>query len=158
VIAHDRHLLRSVCDELVIVHDGGAERFDRSLDDYSDWLRERESAGRLEPQDESAAPGETMSRKQQRQAQALQRQRLKPLRDRVRAIETEMERCRKEVTLLDERLMDEKLYSDPGRVEETSELSRQRSAARERIQELEWEWLEASEALEAADSPAEGQS
>jgi ATP-binding cassette subfamily F protein 3 len=29
VISHDRHLLRSVCDELLIVHDGIVDRFDR---------------------------------------------------------------------------------------------------------------------------------
>ena len=69
-----------------------------------------------------------------------------------------VEAMKKRAQDMDEKLMDETLYSDPGRVEEASELSRQRSAARERIQELEWEWLEASEALEAADSPAEGQS
>ena len=31
VISHDRHLLRSVCDELLIVHDGIVDRFKESL-------------------------------------------------------------------------------------------------------------------------------
>ena len=42
VISHDRHLLRSVCDELLIVHDGIVDRFKRSLDEYPAWLKERE--------------------------------------------------------------------------------------------------------------------
>jgi len=42
VISHDRHLLRSICDELLIVHDGEVERFNRSLDDYQTWLREQD--------------------------------------------------------------------------------------------------------------------
>jgi len=42
VISHDCHLLRSVCDELLIVHDGIVDRFNRSLDDYPAWLREQE--------------------------------------------------------------------------------------------------------------------
>ncbi len=43
VISHDRHLLRSVCDELLIVHDGSVERFTQSIDDYPAWLQARES-------------------------------------------------------------------------------------------------------------------
>ena len=39
VISHDRHLLRSVCDELWIVHDGIVDRFTESLDDYPAWLK-----------------------------------------------------------------------------------------------------------------------
>ncbi len=42
MISHDRHLLRSVCDELLIVHDRIVDRFDRSLDDYPAWLRGQE--------------------------------------------------------------------------------------------------------------------
>ena len=42
MISHDRHLLRSVCDELLIVHDGIVDRFDRSLDDYPAWPREQD--------------------------------------------------------------------------------------------------------------------
>ncbi|HET6564673.1 MAG TPA: ATP-binding cassette domain-containing protein, partial [Xanthomonadales bacterium] len=44
VIAHDRHLLRSVCDELLIVHDGIVEPFDQTLDDYSAWLAQQEKS------------------------------------------------------------------------------------------------------------------
>ena len=43
VISHDRHLLRSVCDELLIVHDGIVDRFNRSLGRLSDLA---EGAGR----------------------------------------------------------------------------------------------------------------
>ena len=42
VISHDRHLLRSVCDELLIVHDGIVDRFSRSLDEYPAWLKEQQ--------------------------------------------------------------------------------------------------------------------
>ncbi len=34
VISHDRHLLRSVCDDLYVVHNGRLHEFRRSLDEY----------------------------------------------------------------------------------------------------------------------------
>ena len=57
VISHDRHLLRSVCDELLIVHDGVVDRFNRSLDEYPAWLREqqrRDEEERIEQEVEQA--------------------------------------------------------------------------------------------------------
>ena len=44
VISHDRHLLRSVCDELYIVHDHQLQHFKESLDDYPAWLAQQEQA------------------------------------------------------------------------------------------------------------------
>ncbi|HSH42695.1 MAG TPA: ATP-binding cassette domain-containing protein, partial [Arenicellales bacterium] len=38
VISHDRHLLRSACDELLLVHDGRCEPFDHDLDYYTRWV------------------------------------------------------------------------------------------------------------------------
>jgi ATP-binding cassette subfamily F protein 3 len=43
LVSHDRHLLRTVADELYVVHDGRAEPFDGDLDDYAKWLAETDS-------------------------------------------------------------------------------------------------------------------
>jgi ATP-binding cassette subfamily F protein 3 len=150
VISHDRHLLRSVCDDLLIVHDGIVDRFDRSLDDYPAWLREQEEkAGEVEDKwnDE---PVKTVNKRQQRQEQAEQRQRLKPLRDRVREVERELEARRCRLTEVEAQLVDESIYSDPNRKDELTRLIREQAAVKSSIEQLEWEWLEASEALERA--------
>ncbi|MEJ0037521.1 MAG: ATP-binding cassette domain-containing protein [Gammaproteobacteria bacterium] len=44
LVSHDRHLLRTVADELYVVHDGRAEPFEGDLDDYAKWLAETDSA------------------------------------------------------------------------------------------------------------------
>jgi ATP-binding cassette subfamily F protein 3 len=152
VISHDRHLLRSVCDELLIVHDGLVDRFDRSLDEYPDWLREQQiSEGEVEP---GAAGGQTPdpqpSKKEIRRHEAQRRQRLKPLTDRVRKIDQRLASSRMELEMLEKRLAAEALYTDPGRKDELAGLVRDQAAVRARIDTLEWEWLEASEALEKA--------
>ncbi len=150
VISHDRHLLRSVCDELLIVHDGVVDRFNRSLDDYPAWLKEQE-----EKADQAAAkwreePAKPVNRKQQRQQQAQRRQRLKPLYDKVRDIENKLSTNRSQLTEFDERLGDETIYSDPDRKDELTQLVKDQAAIKSDIETLEWDWLEASEKLEEA--------
>jgi len=150
VISHDRHLLRSVCDELLIVHDGMVDRFNRSLDDYPAWLREQEEKAEQAAAKWQDSPAKSVNRKQQRQEQAQRRQRLKPLYDKVRDVEKELAAQRARLTELDERLTDESIYTDPSRKDEVAQLVQDQGTARSAIESLEWEWLEASEKLEQA--------
>ena len=68
VIAHDRHLLRTACDELLIVHDGCVEWLDGDLDAYAGWLATREAA--CEPRASDDGTARRASRRTQRQAGA----------------------------------------------------------------------------------------
>ena len=147
VISHDRHLLRSACDELLIVHDGIVDRFSRSLDDYPAWLKEQESKTDRSPAQNAAKP---INRKQQRQAQAEMRKRLKPLTDKVRSVERALAEARQQLAVVDESLADENLYAEPQRADELQALIRRQAEARSTLENLEWEWLDASEALETA--------
>lgn len=150
LISHDRHLLRSVCDELLIVHDGIVDRFNRSLDDYPVWLREQEENLEASVAKWQDAPLKSVNKKQQRQEQAQRRQRLKPLYDKVNAVEEKLATLRTKLGELDEKLADTSLYSDTGRKDELTLLVREQAAAKSGIETLEWEWLEASEKLEQA--------
>jgi ATP-binding cassette subfamily F protein 3 len=149
VISHDRHLLRSVCDELLVVHEGAVGHFNRSLDDYPAWLRERETAG-TEPPGPHDDKGVTVNRKQTRQIEARRRRELKPLSDRVKKIEKQLTADRMELQILEKKLADQGLYADAGRKEELTALIKSRAQLKSGIETLEWEWLEASEALEKA--------
>jgi len=149
VISHDRHLLRSVCDELLIVHDGIVERFNRSVDDYPTWLREQEEISEQSSAKWQDASTKSVNKKQQRQEQA-QRQRLKPLYDKVRDVEKDLAAFRIKLTELDARLADESIYIDASRKDELSQLVQDHAEAKLAIESLEWNWLEASEKLEQA--------
>jgi len=152
VISHDRHLLRSVCDDLLIVHDGIVDRFERSLDEYPAWLKERQSGGNpavsRENDNESAA--RQPNRKQVRQQEAQRRQRLKPLYDQVRSIEDQLTASRTELASMEERLADENIYTNPDRKAELTELVQAQASLKSAIETLEWRWIEASETLEQA--------
>jgi ATP-binding cassette subfamily F protein 3 len=151
VISHDRHLLRSVCDELLIVHDGLVDRFDHSLDEYPAWLREQQAGSSpVANADASQDQAGTVSRKQQRQLEARQREQLKPLRDRVRDIETRLEGQRRELAEVELKLADTTLYTDQARKSELSDIIQNQADLKSAIATLEWDWLEASEALEEA--------
>ncbi|MEE8426893.1 MAG: ATP-binding cassette domain-containing protein, partial [Woeseiaceae bacterium] len=150
VISHDRHLLRSVCDELLIVHDGIVDRFKYSLDEYPAWLKERELAANQAAAPKKDASAKQLSKKQQRQEQAKRRQRLKPMYDKVRDIEKNLATSRTALEKLVERLADESIYSDPDRKNELVKLVQDQTDAKSDIEKLEWHWLEASEQLEKA--------
>ena len=150
VISHDRHLLRSVCDELLIVHDGVVDRFDRSLDDYPDWLREQDEKSEQAMAKWKDGPAKSVNKKQQRREQAEERQRLKPLQDKVRAVEKELASNRARLVEVEARLTDESMYTDPDRKDELTRLIQDQAAVRSKIESLEEAWLEASETLEQA--------
>lgn len=150
VISHDRHLLRSVCDELLIVHDGAVNRFNESLDDYPRWLKDREKSENDAAQEWQPVPDKLINKKELRQEQAQRRQQLKPLHDKVRALEQQIASRRKRWEGLDMQFADETLYADPDRKEELKQLLKDQAALKAEIDNLEWDWLEASEELEKA--------
>jgi ATP-binding cassette subfamily F protein 3 len=151
VISHDRHLLRSVCDELLIVHDGIVDRFKRSLDEYPAWLKEREQRQCNAESEKKEAPIKQISKKQQRQEQAQRRQRLKPMYDKIRGIEKQLATSRSKLETLEERLADESIYTDQDRKDELTQLVQDQADSKAEIETLEWNWLEVSESLEEAD-------
>jgi len=150
VISHDRHLLRSVCDDLYIVHNGRLHEFRQSLDEYPNWLKDQDAA--LE--DKRSGNGQitaVANKKQNRQDEAKRRQQLKPYMDTVKKIDRKLDQQRTELGALEQLLMEESLYTDNGRKDEMTRLLQQQAGLRSSLETLEWEWLEASEALENAE-------
>ncbi len=152
VISHDRHLLRSVCDELLIVHDGIVDRFSRSLDEYPAWLKEQQGNENGTQSDESDTEKQKpqVNKKLLRQQEAQRRQRLKPLTDKVRAIDKQLDSNRSELATIEASLSEDALYSDPDRTRDLADLVKKQGSLKSAIETLEWEWIEASEAVEKA--------
>lgn len=150
VISHDRHLLRSVCDSLYVVHDGKLHEFDQSIDDYPNWLKLQETELSERPDNAASAPPST-SKKQNRQQEAARRKALKPFSDKVRAIEKGMQKRKTKLADIETSLHDETLYSNADRQQEMKELLLQQAALKAELEDDEWQWLEASEALEQAE-------
>jgi ATP-binding cassette subfamily F protein 3 len=165
VVAHDRHLLRLVTDELWLIDDGTLRPFDGDLDDYVSWLRRRQKGtGKpIEDQtDERNKKGKelglkteqkTRPSKSTRQERAKQRVKIKPLRDSLDRIEKEIDKATKVQQQLDQQLAEPKIYNEANR-SQLRELLFDQARNAQLHQELEGRWLEASELLEQADVPA----
>jgi ATP-binding cassette subfamily F protein 3 len=148
VVSHDRHLLRTTCDELWLVAGGRATPFDGDLDDYAAWLAQQRAAARSAEPDKAA---EKEARKADRLASEAEKKSAVAAR---RALAREAEKLEKQLAGwqaekagLDEQLADPALYADGGRDRLAGLLKRQAELAG-LIDPAELRWLEVQEALE----------
>jgi ATP-binding cassette, subfamily F, member 3 len=163
MVSHDRHLLATVTDRFLLVANGRVQEFDGDLDDYAAWLNAnaanpgntgdaaRESA-RVAATDSAAANNRAnIDSAQRRRDGAEQRKALAPLRNKVTQCEKQLQSLAQEALALDAALADPALYT-------SSEQARQKDLAMRRAKltaetaAVEAQWLEASEALEQAQS------
>ncbi len=144
LVSHDRHLLRTATDLLVLVADGGVSPFDGDLEDYREWLAARRTA-------DKPRPGTGASRREQKRAAAAVRQARsrsrKPLENRLRSLEREIERLTREKEVVEARLASEAFYAQGDQEEVTAALREQvRLAAA--LERAESEWLRLQSELE----------
>lgn len=148
VVSHDRHLLRTVTDDLLLVAGGQARHFDGDLDDYRQWLQEQE---RQEKKPTEQGPS---NKKQDRQAAAARRQKLQPIRNKLKSAEKEMEKLTHSLTQLETQLADNSLYSEAGK-DKLKTLLAQQADLKAALEQTETDWLQASEQLESAEADEE---
>ncbi|MER2532957.1 MAG: ribosomal protection-like ABC-F family protein [Candidatus Competibacter sp.] len=153
VVSHDRHLLRTVTDEFLLVAEGQAQPFDGDLDDYRDWLNERQRAANRDAAPRTAGDGNSAAeRRDQKRQEAERRQQLaikrKPLEQRIKKLEQRLEKLHVEQTRLHDELSEPVLYEDANK-NRLKELLLRKAQVDKDVAEIEGEWLEAQEALEA---------
>ncbi|SUA94744.1 Uncharacterized ABC transporter ATP-binding protein YheS [Oligella urethralis] len=161
LVSHDRHLLRSTTDELMIVADGSISEFDGDLDDYQQWLTDKKATERQEStlakqQDRLATTDEItpLDRRARRRQEAEERQRLgilkKPLIQELKQIESKLEKALERLEELQKAMSDENFYSDENRDNRIAQLSEHGQLEAQKNQ-LEERWLELTEAIEQID-------
>ncbi|SUA59757.1 ABC-F family ATP-binding cassette domain-containing protein [Oligella urethralis] len=161
LVSHDRHLLRSTTDELMIVADGSISEFDGDLDDYQQWLTDKKATERQEStlakqQDRLATTDEItpLDRRARRRQEAEERQRLgilkKPLIQELKQIESKLEKALERLEELQKAMSDENFYSGENRDNRIAQLSEHGQLEAQKNQ-LEERWLELTEAIEQID-------
>lgn len=156
LVSHDRHLLRSVCDKLLLVHDGRVTEYDGDLDDYAAFvLQHRRLSLAAEKEASAEKTGEDTSavnRREQRRLEAQERNRIaalkKPLLAQLAKIEKEMNAVSEMVKSLDAQLSDTAWYEKTSPAE-VAEVTKARGEAAGKLEELEAAWLDMSEKIEA---------
>src|SRR4029079_1998882 len=145
LVAHDRHLLRAVADELILVDAGRATPFDGDLEDYARWFLT--SAAAVEEPEVAAKPL-AEQKKQRKREEAERRNRLSPLRAEVARCEariTKLERRRQEI---EAQLASPELYVEQSK-HQLQELLKTQTQLRRDLNASEEAWLAATERLDA---------
>lgn len=154
LVSHDRHLLRTVCDDLWLVADGKVEPFTGDLDEYATWLNDN----RLNQQrllDAGDVKGEALgehtqaARKAKRKDDAERRKALQPLRNKVKKLEQQLEKLHTKEAGLNEQLADSSLYEESEKARLLA-LTAEHSQVKQQLDDIEEEWMTLSEELESA--------
>lgn len=150
IVSHDRHLLKTVTDELVIVHDGKAEAFEGDLDDYaqyiSDFVKDEAKLSTIE--DENGIEAKT-SKKEQRQLDAIRRKQLQPLRNKLKKLEKQLDQLTESQSKLETTLADTEIYSEQNK-ESLKKVLLEKSEVDKNLALVESEWMALSEEYEQA--------
>ena len=151
LVSHDRSLLGLVCDSFWRVADGRVEPFDGDLDDYARWLRQRRNAGdgaNKPPAVPVPKPAPVIDSAERRRGAADQREREKPLRQRLKSIDARLAAITAERSTLDARLLDSAQVAALSK-SDMAKLAQQQGQLGGELAKLEEEWLALSGELEA---------
>jgi ATP-binding cassette subfamily F protein 3 len=173
LVSHDRHLLNSVADQLLLVDAGAVTPFDGDLEDYARWATGSATAqpgSPVPPTSLAPAPSSTPSassspapsssatagdRRQRRRDEATRRGELAPLRKAVATHEVQFEKLVAELTDVEQALATPEIYHSEQRDLLATLLENQHRLAAQ-IRQVEAEWLAAQERLEAEETRASG--
>ena len=161
LVSHERQLVASVCDELILVHGGQSREFDGDLVAYADWLRQAR-IDMMKNGQKPAAPVKSLveakpvisklDKEAQRKEAARRREASRPIRKNIEKCEQQVEKMQPRLAEIENLLGDSALY-DAGRkddllklMNEQTELKGQLAQSEEQMLELmmELEELEAS--------------
>jgi ATP-binding cassette subfamily F protein 3 len=166
VVSHDRHLLRATTDQFIIVADGKLQPFDGDLDDYKDWLLQTKlgkgtnvlpAAGKENktefPVASPVAPAAPLiDKRDQKRLDAEQRQRgaalRKPIENKIKALEDQIAKRNGQKAEVDAKLGESGVYDAANKVKLKALLADQTFFTKD-LAQLEGEWLELQEQLEA---------
>ncbi len=155
LISHDRHLLKTTCDELLLVDQGRVDEFDDDLESYPKWLQQRAKGS--SGNSSAGNPGKTAntpedkaeSSRERKQREADQRKQLAPLRNQVNALEKQLDRLNRKKSELEAQLADDALYQD-GQKDKLKDLLWKQAELAKSIDETEEDWMTKADELEQA--------
>lgn len=148
LISHDRSLLRTSCDQFLLVAEGKAKIFDGDLDDYSTWVAEQRGKEKAKTEANTAPTVKKNSyaqNKRDRQARIAAR---RPLIKESEKLERDIATWQEDKTACDARLNDPALYESSDKAA-LQALLKQQSELTFNIEQAEEQWLTVHEQLEA---------
>ncbi|WP_216937732.1 MULTISPECIES: ATP-binding cassette domain-containing protein [unclassified Acinetobacter] len=151
LVSHERQLVASVCDELILVHGGQSREFDGDLVAYADWLRQaraemikngQKPAEPVKSQVEVKTTISKLDKEAQRKEAARQRELGRPIRKNIEKCETQISKLQPRLAEIETLLGDSALYEASHKndllklMNEQTELKAKLEAAEEQMLEL----------------------
>ncbi|RDH82802.1 MAG: ABC transporter ATP-binding protein [endosymbiont of Galathealinum brachiosum] len=144
LVSHDRHLLRAVTDQFLLVDEGKVKVFNDDLDAYRNWLLQPKTS--IENELDSSNEPKAVNKKTQRQQLADQRKLLNPLTKEIKSLEKAMGSIEQEIETIEVELSKPEMYEAENR-EQMEQLSKHRGDLSNKLEEIEENWLLKSEEL-----------
>ncbi len=143
IISHDRHLLRTATDQLLLITGGKMFEYEGDLDSYRTIIQD------LGKKDEKNRQRPPHHRKEQRRVEAVQRLRIQPVKNEIKRVEQVLERLHEEKNQIHHELSDPSIYEDQNK-NRLSELLIKQGHIEQKLSENEQQWLDLNEQLEAS--------
>lgn len=161
LVSHERQLIASVCDELILVHGGQCREFDGDLSAYADWLRQAR-ADMMKNGQQPAAPVQSkvaaaqpavskLDKEAQRKETARRRELSRPIRKQIEQCEAQMEKIQPRLAGIEDQLADSAVY-DAGRKDDLLKLMNAQAELKAQLEQAEEQMLELMMALEELES------
>ncbi len=153
LVSHDRHLLRTVCDDLLLVDSGRVVSFNQGVDDYPRWLVERKKQSNpadnlMENAQSTVRPESQLDKKEKKKREAELRKVTQPLMQRQKRLERAIEKIQNDQNNIEMQLSDTQLYDD-NQKEKLKDILFTQADHKKQIEELEMEWFQISEEIDS---------
>lgn len=160
LVSHERQLIASVCDELILVHNGSSRDFDGDLHDYANWLRQarndimkqgQQPTAPIQSKVEAQPVISKLDKEAQRKEAAKRREQTRPIRKNIEKCESQVERLQKRLAKIETLLGDSSLY-DADRKNDLLKLMNEQSDSKQELEQAEEQMLELMMQLEELES------
>ncbi|MCF0267041.1 ATP-binding cassette domain-containing protein [Acinetobacter guillouiae] len=160
LVSHERQLIASVCDELILVHAGQSKEFDGDLQDYAMWLRQAR-IDMIKNGQQPSAPVQSqvvekpsiskLDKEAQRKEAARQRELSRPIRKNIEKIESQIGKIQPRLVDIEALLADSALY-EANRKDDLLKLMNEQTELKVKLEQAEEKMLELMMELETLES------
>lgn len=147
IVSHDRDFLTPLINKVVVLREAGIDIYHGNVDEYLEKLHREEETSEAEGKERDISP--TARERDRRREEAQRRQeryrKLKPLRETLQAIESEIEATEREKTELDNIFSRQETYRDDSLIQS---LSAQYRKTKSHLEILYDRWTQTEEEIE----------
>ncbi|MEJ5140529.1 MULTISPECIES: ATP-binding cassette domain-containing protein [Acinetobacter] len=160
LVSHERQLIASVCDELILVHAGQSKEFDGDLQDYATWLRQaridmikngQQPSVPVQSQVVEKPSISKLDKEAQRKEAARQRELSRPIRKNIEKIESQIGKIQPRLVDIEALLADSALY-EANRKDDLLKLMNEQTELKVKLEQAEEKMLELMMELETLES------